>query len=80
LDALRPLLPKDWTVYVQFDHWYASEQLINYARRQKWHVTCGLKPNRKLNDWLKSAIEMAIETGDVELVLQRFLRSETQPV
>jgi Transposase DDE domain len=49
LEALRPLLPKGWTVYVQFDSWYASEQLINYARRQKWHVTCGLKSNRKLN-------------------------------
>ena len=48
-DALRPLLPKDWTVYVQFDSWYASEQLINDARRQKWHVTCDLKSNRKLN-------------------------------
>jgi Transposase DDE domain len=49
LEALRPLLPTGWTVYVQFDSWYASEQLINYARRQKWHVTCGLKSNRKLN-------------------------------
>ena len=49
LEALRPLLPKGWTVYVQFDSWYASEQLINYARRQKWQVTCGLKSNRKLN-------------------------------
>lgn len=49
LEALRPLLPKGWTVYVQFDSWYASEQLINYVRRQKWHVTCGLKSNRKLN-------------------------------
>jgi hypothetical protein len=49
LEALRPLLPKGWTVYVQFDSWYASEQLINYACRQKWHVTCGLKSNRKLN-------------------------------
>lgn len=49
LEALRPLLPKGWTVYVQFDSWYASEQLINYARRQQWHVTCGLKSNRKLN-------------------------------
>jgi hypothetical protein len=49
LEALRPLLPKHWTVYVQFDSWYASEQLINYVRRQKWHVTCGLKSNRKLN-------------------------------
>ena len=49
LADLRPLLPKGWTVYVQFDSWYASEQLINYARRQQWHVTCGLKSNRKLN-------------------------------
>lgn len=49
LEALRPLLPKGWVVYVQFDSWYASEQLIKYVRRQGWHVTCGLKHNRKLN-------------------------------
>ena len=49
LEALRPLLPQGWTVYVQFDSWYASEQLIKYIRRQGWHVTCGLKCNRKLN-------------------------------
>jgi hypothetical protein len=34
---------------VQFDSWYASEQLIKYVRHQGWHVTCGLKHNRKLN-------------------------------
>lgn len=49
LEALRPHLPKGWVVYVQFDSWYASEQLIKYVRRQAWHVTCGLKHNRKLN-------------------------------
>jgi len=49
LEALRPLLPAGWVVYVQFDSWYASEQLIKYVRRQGWHVTCGLKHNRKLN-------------------------------
>jgi hypothetical protein len=49
LGALRPLLPEGWTIYVQFDSWYASEQLIKYVRRQGWHVTCGLKHNRKLN-------------------------------
>lgn len=49
LAALRPLLPAGWRVYVQFDSWYASEQLIKYVRRQGWHVTCGLKCNRKLN-------------------------------
>ena len=49
LEALRPLLPKGWAVYVQFDSWYASGKLIKYVRRQGWHVTCGLKCNRKLN-------------------------------
>lgn len=49
LAALGPLLPADWSVVVQFDSWYASETLINYVRRQGWHVTCGLKHNRKLN-------------------------------
>jgi DDE family transposase len=60
LEALRPLLPKGWAIYVQFDSWYASAQLINYIRRQGWHVTCGLKCNRKLNgvrvDHLASAL------------------------
>jgi phosphatidylserine/phosphatidylglycerophosphate/cardiolipin synthase-like enzyme len=34
LEALRPLLPKGWSVYVQFDSWYASAKLIKYIRRQ----------------------------------------------
>lgn len=50
LEELRPLLPKGWKVYVQFDSWYASNKLIKYIRRQRWHVTCGLKSNRKLDD------------------------------
>jgi hypothetical protein len=47
--TLRPHLPKGWRVYVQFDSWYASRRLINYVRRQRWHVTCGLKCNRRLD-------------------------------
>jgi hypothetical protein len=61
LEALRPLLPTGWSVFVQFDSWYASEQLIKYVRRQGWHVTCGLKHNRKLNgkriDQIASALK-----------------------
>lgn len=49
LSELKPLIPKGWLVYVQFDSWYASERLIKYVRRQRWHVICGLKCNRKLN-------------------------------
>lgn len=60
LEAVRPLLPAGWTVYVQFDSWYASAKLLKYIRRQGWHVTCGLKCNRHLNgvrvDQLASAL------------------------
>ncbi len=50
LVELRPHIPPGWQVYVQFDSWYASKRLIKYVRRQEWHVTCGLKKNRKLDD------------------------------
>jgi hypothetical protein len=60
LEALRPLLPTGWPVYVQCDSWYASAQLIKYIRRQRWHVTYGLTCNRLLNgvrvDRLASAL------------------------
>jgi len=60
LAALRPLLPTGWAVYVQFDRWYASATLLTYVRRQRWHVTCGLKGNRTLKgvrlDHLASAL------------------------
>jgi hypothetical protein len=61
LEALRPLLPEGWTITVQFDSWYASEQLLKYVHRQGWQVTCGLKHNRILNgqriDHLASALK-----------------------
>ena len=50
LEQLRPLLPKGWKVVVQFDSWYASARLIRYCCRHGWHVTCGLKSNRRLSD------------------------------
>jgi hypothetical protein len=49
LVELAPLLPEGWQVFVQFDSWYASRRLIKYVRRQGWHVTCGLKCNRRLD-------------------------------
>lgn len=49
LVELKPLLPKGWSVYVQFDSWYASRRLIKFVRRQGWQVTCGLKYNRLLD-------------------------------
>jgi hypothetical protein len=48
LEALKPLSPAGWTVYVQFDSWYASERLLRYVHRQGWPAVCALKSNRKL--------------------------------
>ncbi len=47
LEALKRLLPADWTVCVQFDSWYASEPLLRYVHRQGWRAVCALKCNRK---------------------------------
>src|SRR3954454_2133533 len=46
LESLKPLLPTGWTVYVQFDSWYASGGLLKYIHRQGWHAVCALKSNR----------------------------------
>jgi hypothetical protein len=48
LEAVKSLLPAGWTIYVQFDSWYASERLLKYVHRQGWHAVCALKSNRKL--------------------------------
>jgi hypothetical protein len=48
LKSLEPLLPAGWTVYVQFDSWYASERLLKFIHRHRWHAVCALKSNRKL--------------------------------
>jgi hypothetical protein len=49
LESLKPLLPAGWTIYVQFDSWYASEALLKYIHRQGWHAVCALKSNRKFS-------------------------------
>ncbi len=48
LVELKTLLPADYQVYVLFDSWYASAKLINFCRRQGWHVICALKSNRRV--------------------------------
>jgi len=49
LESLKPSLPAGWTIYVQFDSWYASEELLKYIHRQGWHAVCALKSNRKFS-------------------------------
>jgi hypothetical protein len=48
LVELAALLPEGYQVYVLFDSWYASAKLINFCRRQGWHVICALKSNRRI--------------------------------
>ncbi len=51
LKELKPLLPKDWKVYVLFDSWYASAKLIKFIRRQgrRWFSLGAIKSNRILD-------------------------------
>jgi hypothetical protein len=49
LVELAGLLPAGYQVYVLFDSWYASAKLIKFCRRQRWHVICAVKTNRRLN-------------------------------
>jgi hypothetical protein len=48
LEELVQLLPKGHRVYVLFDSWYASAKLIKFCRRQRWHVICAVKTNRRI--------------------------------
>lgn len=48
LVELEKMLPEGYQVYVLFDSWYASAKLINFCRRQGWHVICALKSNRRV--------------------------------
>jgi hypothetical protein len=50
LVELQQLLPPGFQVYVLFDSWYAANRLLKFCRRQRWHVVCAIKSNRKLDD------------------------------
>ena len=50
LEGLQQLLPAGFRVYVLFDSWYASNRLLQWCRRQGWHIICAIKSNRKLGD------------------------------
>jgi hypothetical protein len=49
LAELQALLPTDFKVYVLFDSWYSSHEIIGYIHQQGWHAIGGLKSNRTVN-------------------------------
>jgi len=49
LAELQTLLPADFKVYVLFDSWYSSHEIIGYIHQQGWHAIGGLKSNRTVN-------------------------------
>jgi hypothetical protein len=49
LEELAELLSNGHRVYVLFDSWYASAKLIKFCRRQRWHVICAVKTNRRID-------------------------------
>jgi len=48
LEQVQPFLPPGVPVYVLFDSWYTSSQLVRWIRHQQWQVIAGIKSNRKL--------------------------------
>jgi len=46
---LAPLLPEGYKVYVLFDSWYASANLIKLCKQLGFEVICAVKSNRTLN-------------------------------
>ena len=50
LEAVKPLIPDGYTVYLLCDSWYSAASLIGWCRDQEWHVICRLKSNRSLDD------------------------------
>lgn len=49
LDEIAPHVPSGQRVYVLFDSWYASAELLNDVRRRGWHFICAVKSNRTLS-------------------------------
>jgi hypothetical protein len=68
LTEMAPLLPPDFTVYIEFDSWYSAGPLINWIRKQGWHVVGGLKANRQVNHKPLNQRRHALWNTPVELV------------
>jgi hypothetical protein len=49
LGQVISFLPTTNPVYVLFDSWYTSAQLVKWIRQQGWHVIGAVKSNRKLS-------------------------------
>jgi hypothetical protein len=51
LDEIAPQLPAKCKVYVLFDAWYASSELLRFIRAHGWHFICAAKANRRLDTY-----------------------------
>ena len=94
LKELKPLLPKEWKVYVLFDSWYASAKLIKFIRRQgrRWFCLGAIKSNRildgkSLTQWNKDlkhkhydSIELKTATGSKKTYLTRTITGRLNDV
>jgi len=68
LVELATLLPTGHRVYVLFDSWYASKKLIKFCRRQKWHVICAIKSNRRIDKVRVDQHNLALKHKPYELI------------
>jgi hypothetical protein len=69
--TVAPWLPEGVPVYVLFDSWYASAQLVRWIRHRGWHVICGVKSNRKVTGQTASTWHRALKGRRYERVRLR---------
>jgi len=61
LQNLEKLLPEGFQVYVLFDSWYASNQILKFCHRRGWYVICAVKSNRLLDEMKLSQWNQALK-------------------
>ncbi len=64
LEEIKPYLPEGFTVYVLFDSWYASKELIQFCRTNNWHLIGGLRSNRSFQGKKLSRIARSLRERD----------------
>lgn len=71
LDEVQPRLPSTARIYVLFDSWYASAELMNDILNRHWHFICAVKSNRTLSGSSVSAYWRKLSRQRIKRVTTR---------
>jgi len=77
LEEIKPYLPEGFIVYVLFDSWYASRELIHFCRRNNWHVICASRSNRSFKGKKLSKMARSLRDKDFTRVWVESAKTST---